>query len=310
MEKDLKLNIYERIDIKEPVMLAAWPGIGNVALGSISYIRERLRAKRFADIDVSPYFIPDRIIVEEGLMKLPGTPQHIFYYTKDPDFIIFEGEEQIGGKTSLKLMGTILDLARELKVKRVYTGAAFPMPMYHADPSVVYGVANSSYLRDLLLREYKVKIMDSGQIAGLNGLLLNYAREREIEACCLLATMPIYAVNIYNPKACRAIVQTLERILKIRVGMTELDLAISEMDRRMESLEEQIRSIAPQKETPEVPEEEEEVPKHILEQIERLFEDAKRDKRKAYDLKRELDHWGLFKSYEDRFLDLFKKEEQ
>lgn len=308
MEKDIKLIINRRIDVREPVMLVAWPGMGNVALGSIDYIRKQLRAVKFAEIDVSAYFIPDRVIVEEGLTRFPRPPSNVFYYTKNPDILIFEGEEQVGGKAGIRLTDTILDLAQELGVKRLYAGAAFPMLIYHTDPSLVYGVATSPNLRDILLRNYGVRIMDDGQISGLNGLILNYARKRGIEACCLLATMPIYAVNIYNPKACKAIIQTFERILKIRVGFTELDLAIQEMERRMKLIEEQIRSLTPGEEIPRVTEEEE-VPKYVLFKIERLFEEAKRDKKKAYELKRELDHWGLFKSYEDRFLDLFRREE-
>jgi hypothetical protein len=41
--------------------------------------------------------------------------------------------------------------------------------------------------------------------------------------------------------------------------------------------------------------------------IEQLFEQAGRDRSNAYELKRELDRLVLYKEYEDRFLDLFKK---
>ena len=41
--------------------------------------------------------------------------------------------------------------------------------------------------------------------------------------------------------------------------------------------------------------------------IEELFDQARQDRSKAYELKRELDRLDVFKDYEDRFLDLFKK---
>jgi hypothetical protein len=41
--------------------------------------------------------------------------------------------------------------------------------------------------------------------------------------------------------------------------------------------------------------------------IERLFEQARSNRAKAYELKRELDRLEVFDQYEDRFLDLFKK---
>jgi hypothetical protein len=51
---------------------------------------------------------------------------------------------------------------------------------------------------------------------------------------------------------------------------------------------------------------EKKIPGYVLGRIEKLFEEAKADKKKAMDLKRELDRWDLYKAYEDRFLDLFK----
>ena len=41
--------------------------------------------------------------------------------------------------------------------------------------------------------------------------------------------------------------------------------------------------------------------------IAQLFQQAGHDRSKAYELKRELDRLDLYKEYEDRFLDLFKK---
>ena len=39
----------------------------------------------------------------------------------------------------------------------------------------------------------------------------------------------------------------------------------------------------------------------------RVFDHAGKDRSKAFELKRELDRLNVFKEYEDRFLDLFKK---
>ena len=47
-------------------------------------------------------------------------------------------------------------------------------------------------------------------------------------------------------------------------------------------------------------------PRAAIQQIERLFLDAERGG-KAEELKRELDRWGLFQYYEDRFLNLFRR---
>ncbi|MDI6703501.1 MAG: PAC2 family protein [bacterium] len=304
------IKIYQRINVKEPIMIAGWPGMGNVALESIDYLRRRLNAVAFAEIDMCQFSAPDMIIVEDGVTKLPELPRQVFYYTaKHPNLIIFESEAQLGGIAGVNLMERILDLAQELKVWRIYTGAAFPLPISHKEPSTVFGVANEKHLKDFLI-DYKVKIMEEGQISGLNGLLLGFAAKRGIEAICLLATMPQYAINFPNPKASKAIIEVLGEILDIKVDMMKIDLLIQEIDKKMDMIEEKIKGIFPEVEKKDVEEvdlESEKVPNYIMEKIEKLFKEAKTDKKKAYALKEELDRWDLYKLYEDRFLDLFKE---
>jgi len=52
------------------------------------------------------------------------------------------------------------------------------------------------------------------------------------------------------------------------------------------------------------------LPQSVREKIEALFRDAQRDISKARELKEALDYWNVYKDYEDRFLDLFKKDKR
>lgn len=49
------------------------------------------------------------------------------------------------------------------------------------------------------------------------------------------------------------------------------------------------------------------LPASVKEKIDALFSQAKTDISKAKELKLELDKWNVYKEYEDKFLDLFKK---
>ena len=55
------------------------------------------------------------------------------------------------------------------------------------------------------------------------------------------------------------------------------------------------------------PAETERFARSVKESIEKLFLEAKADVTRAHVLKAELDKWNVYKEYEDRFLDLFKK---
>lgn len=301
-----EIKFYKKIDVVNPVMIAAWPGMGNVALGAVDYIRKKLRAVRFAEIRIDPLTALDAVEVEGGLSKLPKAPLNTFYYTKNPDIIIFEGDVQLAGKAGIELLNKVLDVGAEFRVSRIYTTAAFPLPISYGDISEVYGAANKKGLLDLLIKA-GVKLMEDGHISGLNGLALSFAEKRNIEGICLLATMPQYAISLPNPKASKAIIDILARIIDIRIDLHELDGYIKEMEERMAMVEDKVKDVLTiEEETSESLPHDKKIPGYIMEKIEKLFLEARQDKKKAQILKKELDRWDMYKLYEDRFLDLFK----
>lgn len=304
----MKLHTYKRLNLAHPIMLSAFPGMGNVAIRAVSYMRRKLSLEAFASIDVSEFTLPEVVLVEKGIAGFPPMPRYTFYYREQPDLIIFEGESQLKGDASFLLIEQVLKLAKELHVEKIFTGAAFPIPGDYDAPSKLYGVANTPDLRNSLIKDYRLKHIDNGEIAGLNGILLGYAKHFKIPAACILATIPIYTTNFPNPKASKAIIKLFEKILKIKVNCAELDALIQDMERGMAKLEEKMLEHfreAPAYEN--IEREGEEVPDDIRRRIEYLFYEARYNKERAYTLKRELDKWDLFELYEDRFLDLFKK---
>ena len=306
MEEDIRY--YRNIDVVNPVMIAAWPGMGNVALGTVDYIRRKLKAVRFAEIKTDPLAALDAVEVRSGLSKFPKTPLNTFYYTKDPDMILFEGEVQPAGRSGIELLNKVLGVAADQKVSRIFTGAAFPMPISYKDVSEIYAAANKESLR-VYLKDSGIRLMEGGHISGLNGLMLGFAAKKGIDAICLLATMPHYAISLPNPKSSSAIIEALNRMLNISIDVRELNGYIKDMEERMAIIEDKVKDvIAIEEESVEsYPHHEKKIPVYIMERIEKLFIEAKGDKKKASSLKNELDRWGLYSQYEDRFLDLFKE---
>jgi proteasome assembly chaperone (PAC2) family protein len=288
-----------------PIMFAAWPGMGNVGLIATDYLRRKLNAKIFAEIDMSPFFIPDSIIVKDGIAQLPDIPSSIFHYSFNPNVIIFESNAQVGGRDAITIIKTILDLVKEFKVSRIYTAAALVHPMTYQSPSrVLVACSNPAHLEALL--KNGVAPMPDGYIAGLNGLLLGVAASHNIESACFLGTMPSYASNMME------IVKTFRDILGIPLDFSELEASVNEMDQQFAAIEERIRQIFPQStETDDEMSgiEDEKVPHYIMEKIEKLFEKARNDRGAATELKAELDRWNLYELYENRFLDLFEDDE-
>ena len=304
-----KIKYSKDIGLINPVMIAGWPGMGSVALGVVDYLQRKLDAVKFAEIEIDPLAIIDSVAVEDGLASIAPTPKNCFYYTKNPDLIIFKGEAQLPGQEGILLLEEVLELALRFKVKRIYTGAAFPIPVSHKDRPQVYFAVNKNELKEPLAR-FRILPMEGGHISGLNGLLLGFAEKKNIEAACLLATMPQYAISLPNPKASLAIIDLLQKALGFKLSIEELSEYIKDMDEKMAMIEDRVKDVmsieAKEPESHSGPTKKI-VPPYIMEKIEKLFAEAARDKAKAILLKGELDRWDLYKLYEDRFLDLFRE---
>lgn len=49
---DLSIEIYEEPELRNPYMIAAWPGMGNVALKAATYLKEKLKAEELSRINL------------------------------------------------------------------------------------------------------------------------------------------------------------------------------------------------------------------------------------------------------------------
>ena len=254
------LKFYKKLDIANAVMIAGWPGMGSVALGVVNYLRRKLKTVKFAEIEMEKFAALDSVMIENGIAKFPQPPRNTFYYDKEANLVIFEGELQLQGPAGIELLNKVLEIASDLKTKRIFTGAAFPLPVGHKEPPEIYGAVNKDSLRDMLVKS-GVKLMEGGHISGLNGLMLGFAKEMGIEAICLLATMPQYAISLPNPKASSGIIEVLAKLLHFEVDLHEMDEYIKDMDEKMAVIEEKVKDVFTiENEEPESPPAEKKIP--------------------------------------------------
>ena len=232
------VKLYARPKLKAPVMLAAWPGIGNVATIVASYLMRELDFKKLGKVEASHFFDPIGILVKNNVVEAPQFPQSDFYYWKNKgegsDIVLFMGEDQPAAK-GYELANCILDVGVRFQVKRVYTCAAALTRIHHTELPRAWGVATSRHLTEEL---EKHNLIQSGnlQIAGLNGLLLGVAKEKHIEGICLLGEVPHYATRIQNPIAALEVLKVLTGILGIEIDFTDLAQLASETRENMKQL--------------------------------------------------------------------------
>ena len=83
------------------------------------------------------------------------------------------------------------------------------------------------------LKRLNLKQKGNLQIAGLNGLLLGVAKEREIDGMCLLGEVPQYASRMPNPMAALAVLRTLSKMLEIELDFVDLSRLAEEAKEKM-----------------------------------------------------------------------------
>jgi uncharacterized protein len=229
-------KIYGRPKLNAPNLLAAWPGVGNVAVIIASYLMSHLTFKELADIHSEIFFDPTGVLVQDSLVEEPQFPQNRFYYRKNDkkdgqDLILFLGDDQPAAK-SYELAHCVLDVAEKFHVQRIYTCAAALTHIHHTEQPRVWGVATNPGLVNEL-KQQNLKQKGNLQIAGLNGILLGVAKEREIEGMCLLGEVPMYASRMANPMAALAVMKTLQKMLGVELDLAELGKVAEETREKM-----------------------------------------------------------------------------
>lgn len=305
----------EKLKLTHPWMVAVWPGMGNVALNAGIYLLAKLGMTLVAELEANELFDVDQVEVKEGIIQRGGRPRNRFYVWSDPhkkhDLIVFIGEAQppIGKFVFCK---QLIGYCREMGIEHVFTFAAMATQMHPEHESRVFGAATDEDSLDEI-KDLDLEVLQDGHIGGLNGVLLGAAVEGKIPGTCLLGEMPHIFNQLPFPKASLAILRLFTSITGIDIDFTELEEQSQVMEQRLGELLSDVEKKFGQQFSMEDDEPnfespgEEKIKPAQEKHIEDLFHKAEKDRSKSFELKQELDRLGLFKEYEDRFLDLFKK---
>lgn len=320
------LIITKKPRLKKPYLVVAWPGMGEVAFKAAEFLIQELKAQEFARIIPDEFFYLSGSVISGGILEVPLLPQGKFYYWKNPaakgsgsgknDLVIFLSNAQPDLSKADSYAKTIIGLAKNLHVESIVSFASMPQATDHTQDSGVWFAATDQKIKESL-KKYNFAALLDGQISGMNGLFLGMAKKENLKGFCLLGEIPLYTIQIENPKASASVLSALGKILNIQINVEPLKQQALVMENEINKLLEYLKLGNSGASAP-IGEEEVELikktlsqltnlPVSIKEKIEKLFEESRRDIKKAKELKIELDKWNVYKEYEDKFLDLFRK---
>lgn len=316
----------DSIQANRPWLVAVWPGMGHVALTAGYYLMAKLAMRQFAEFSARELFDIEAAIIRDGVVAKPVWPQsRLFVWDGGEakrDVIVFIGEAQPpNGKYAF--CEKLIDFARDHDVERVFTFAAMATDMQPEQDARVFVAATERALLDELCaserceskrKESRIEVLREGHIGGLNGILLAAAVEKAMPAACLLGEMPHMFAQMLYPKPSMAVLRVFADAAGVEVDLAELAQQAETIEHRLSELMQRIHRKMEAKEAAQMQEETlpgdewksgDGLSKEDQRRIDALFNAAREDRTRVYELKSELDRLGVFSDYEDRFLDLF-----
>jgi hypothetical protein len=323
------LIISKKPRLRKPYLIVAWPGMGEVAFKAANYLIEELKAVEFASIAPEEFFYVTASAITKGILDIPALPQGKFYYWKNPgaklnpsakhDLVIFLSNAQPDLSKADSYVKIIINLAKSLGVETVVSFASMPQATDHTQEAHVWFAATDQKTKESL-KKYNFNELAEGQISGMNGLFLGIAKKAGLKGFCLLGDIPLYTIQIENPKASAAVLEGLSKILDLPINLAPLKEQAQGMENEINKLLDYLKLGPPGQSSPISDDEVElikktlsqltKLPVSVKEKIEKLFEESRLDIAKANELKAELDKWNVYKEYEDKFLDLFRKNKE
>ena len=230
-------------------MIVGWPGIGNVGIITVETLRQAVQAEELGEIEPWDFFYPNKAVIRASILTDMGFPSNKFYFKRltQHDLLFFIGEEQPAtresayaeGKRAYEMANLVLDVAQKFACRRIYTSGAAVAVTHHTLQPKVWAVSNQgvllselrSYDNTILMSEVEGK-GNQGSITGLNGLLIGAAKRRGIAGICLMGEIPDYLSRIPfpYPKASKAVLETLAKIMGISFDHNTLEDMIIQMD--------------------------------------------------------------------------------
>lgn len=251
----MAIRYVRNAELVDPVMVACWPGIGNIGLIAVDTLRRSLQAEELAYLEPWDFFYPNKVVIRDGEIMELGFPGSEFFFkrTATRDIIIFTGEEQPaeggrvyaeGGK-AYTMANMVMDVAQKYGCKRVYTSGAAVAPIHHTTRSRVWAVPNTAsmvaefkqYSNTVFMSEVEGR-EGQGNITGLNGLLLGVAKRRGIEAVCLMGEIPVYLQGFpfVYPKGSRSVLEVLTQALGVSIDMSEINRLADQNEKELTAL--------------------------------------------------------------------------
>jgi len=237
--KDTMIRIkkeFKNAKFNNPIMIAGFPGIGNVGKLVVEHLRFHFKPVRIATI-YSKYFPDVALMTNNGTFKLAA---YRFYLLRDKslknDIIILTGDAQPSTAEGRYIIGRkIVKFFKErLNGKVIYTIAGYGVGRELEKTPIIYANATSKKVIERL-KGYGIQPGKTGIIFGSAAVLPAFAKIEGLDGACIMGeTISTLAVDAI---ASKAVLKVLAKMLSLKMDMKDIDSMIEETAKALKEQE-------------------------------------------------------------------------
>lgn len=231
------LQITTRPELRKPLLVTAfagWNDAGEAATSAVRFVRRRWRTQPFAEIDPEEFYdftqARPRVRIDRGGDRQIEWPRNLFAAQRiegwEHDVIILEGiEPHLGWRA---YVDTVLDVCRQFDVWGVITLGALLAEVAHTRPVRVTGSSPDASMQELLNLQPAVSRYEGP--TGIVGILNQAVRAAGIPTASMWANIPYYLNTSPNPKGSLAILERINPLLHLGLGLHDLEVFAARFD--------------------------------------------------------------------------------
>lgn len=227
----IRVTEHAKPKVAKPAFVEGLPGVGHVGKLAAQHIVESGRATLWCTIH-SPDFPPQVTVGEDGVARL----LEVKLWTlpaqgKAPALVVMTGDAQPqSGPGQWDLVESTLDRLAPLGCRELYTLGGYGTGVRVEEPEVLCAATDKA--RAAALRKAGLRVSGDegpgGGIIGASGLFLGLAAQRGWSGACLMGETNGYLVD---PKAARAVLAGLGKVLGRTFDLSRLEDTAGELDR-------------------------------------------------------------------------------
>lgn len=241
MSETPTINRHDQIDLRDPVMIAAfrgWNDAGDAASFAASHLARVWSAQKVASIEPEEFYdfqaVRPQVQLKDGLTREITWPQNEIWAARREDaerdaLILVGTEPNLRWKSFSQL---IVQVAREHGAKLVLTFGALLADVAHSRPVHITGTAADPELVDRL----KLNRSQYEGPTGIVGVLHDAFASAGIDSASLWAAVPHYVAVTPNPKAALALTTKAAELTGLAADVEDLERAAATYEERVGEL--------------------------------------------------------------------------